>query len=495
MRRRGAAVVIGLGVLAGVGTAGEARGQGIPQAGARDALQQEARLRELQQLQLDNRTKVNPDIPPEQRAYFDYGAYLQLQYLNLDDPTGNNHSLREVDFLPYARLNLDGGVHELFLRGIFGWRDFSDGDSFDGRGDEPVDGDIDRGYYKFDLQRAKGARGESPGDFQFVFQGGRDLAYWANGLVLGQVLDGITVTSGNDKFTVDAIAGVTPTRTVDFDPTRPNFDHNPRRGFFGGMLSTEVGDHRPFVYGLYQRDWNESDHSTVGLIETNYQYDSAYIGAGSAGALGDRVRYGVEFAYEFGHSLSNSFRIAPGGALVPVDQTKDDISAWAFNAKIDYLAHDVYQTRLSGELTVASGDDDRGTTNGTFNGNEPFTTDTAFNAFGLLNTGLAFSPEVSNIIALRGGIATFPLPDSGPFRRMQIGADFFVFAKYNKDAPIDEPSGNDRYLGWEPDVYLNWQLTSDVTLAVRYGVFFPNERNFASDDVRQFVFTGLTFAF
>jgi hypothetical protein len=261
------------------------------------------------------------------------------------------------------------------------------------------------------------------------------------------------------------------------------------------MLSTELGDHRPFLYGLYQRDWNEDDHSTVGLIETNYQYDSAYIGAGSAGALGDRVRYGVEFAYEFGHSLSNSFRIAPGGALVPVDQTKDDISAWAFNAKIDYLAHDVYQTRLSGELTVASGDDDRGTTNGTFNGNAPFTTDTAFNAFGLLNTGLAFAPEVSNIIALRGGIATFPLPDSGAFRRLQIGADFFVFAKYNKDAPIDEPTGNDRFLGWEPDVYLNWQLTSDVTLAVRYGVFFPNDRNFANDDVRQFFFSGLTFAF
>jgi hypothetical protein len=81
------------------------------------------------------------------------------------------------------------------------------------------------------------------------------------------------------------------------------------------------------------------------------------------------------------------------------------------------------------------------------------------------------------------------------FRRMQLGADFFAFAKYDNDAPIDEPTGTERFLGWEPDVYLNWQITSDVTLALRYGVFFPSERNFASDDTRQFFFAGVTFAF
>ena len=104
--------------------------------------------------------------------------------------------------------------------------------------------------------------------------------------------------------------------------------------------------------------------------------------------------------------------------------------------------------------------------------------------------------EVSNIIALRGGIAMFPLPDSGAFRRMQVGADFFVFSKYNKDAPIDEPTGSDRFLGWEPDVYLNWQITSDVTLAVRYGIFFPGSAILSPDDKpRQFIGAGLTYAF
>ena len=42
---------------------------------------------------------------------------------------------------------------------------------------------------------------------------------------------------------------------------------------------------------------------------------------------------------------------------------------------------------------------------------------------------------------------------------------------------------------------MNWQLTSDVTLAARYGLFFPQGSAFPIDDVRQFLFVGVTFAF
>jgi hypothetical protein len=43
---------------------------------------------------------------------------------------------------------------------------------------------------------------------------------------------------------------------------------------------------------------------------------------------------------------------------------------------------------------------------------------------------------------------------------------------------------------------VNWQITSDLTFALRYGVFFPSSNTFGeNDDARQFLFGGLTFSF
>jgi len=88
-----------------------------------------------------------------------------------------------------------------------------------------------------------------------------------------------------------------------------------------------------------------------------------------------------------------------------------------------------------------------------------------------------------------------PFHDVRPLRRLQTGVDLFIFNKFRKDAPIDETTRDQRFLGVEPDVYVNWEITSDVTLAVRYGIFFPSDRTIPIDDNRQFVFAGVTFAF
>ena len=36
-------------------------------------------------------------------------------------------------------------------------------------------------------------------------------------------------------------------------------------------------------------------------------------------------------------------------------------------------------------------------------------------------------------------------------------------------------------------MFLNWQVTSDVTFAARYGIFFPNGDAFSKDQARQFL--------
>jgi hypothetical protein len=447
--------------------------------------------RQLEQIQRDTRLRVDQRIPAEQRTRFDYGGYLSLQYLSLDDQNGDNHGLRQYDLVGYAHLNLDG-VHEFYtsVRGTY--RDFNPGDPFSADEGSGWYGELDRAYYRFDLQRYKAAYEGQQIPYNVVFTGGRQLISWANGLTLSTVLDSVTLDLEYGPLAVQFLAGITPRRTVDFDSSRPHFDDNTFRGFYGVLASYTVGQHRPFAYALFQQDYNHDYESTLGVISTRFEYFSYYLGIGSTGAITDRLAYGVEAVYEGGSTLSNSFDPA---TFFPLDQTEDDVEAWAVDARLDYLFNDPRRTRLSAEFILASGDPDRFHASNTFGGNRQRTRDHSFNAFGLLNTGLAFSPSVSNLIAFRAGGSTFPFPDSSRLGRLQVGFDVFAFGKAREAGGIDEQTLEGRYLGWEPDLYLNWQVTSDVTLVLRYGVFFPNGDVVVQDDTRQFFFGGLTFAF
>ena len=456
--------------------------------------------RQLEQIQRETLLQVNPEIPVEQRSFIDYGGYVTVGYLSLDDNNDDKHILWQYEFFPYLRVNLDG-AHELFFRGVVGWRDFNDGDSFDGRGDERIDPDLDAGYYRFDLARSRAAYHGERIENNLIFKAGRDLVYWANGLVLSQDLYGVMVdVSWKADLELALVAGITPTRTVDFDASRPAFDHHTNRGFYGAMLTKPVGAHRPYVYGMVQRDYNDDEQFVAGPVVTEFEYDSYYLGVGSSGTLGDRWVYGAEFVYEGGTSLSNSFE---GGELFisPIPQTEEDIEAWAFDVRLDYLVADVRRTRFTGEVIVASGDDDRVlSTSDTFGGNTSGTDDNAFNAFGLLNTGLAFAPQVSNLTSFRVGASTFPFADGGGvLSRIQLGTDWFAYFRTDDDAAVDEPlaldSDGKAFLGWEPDVFMNWQITSDVTFQIRYGIFFPNDDVLAADEARHFFYTGVTYAF
>ena len=399
--------------------------------------------RQLEQIRRETEARALSDVPPAQRALIDYGGFLSFNYFSIDDSLLDNHVLRQYEVIGYLRVNLDA-AQEIYLRGRAGYQDFNDGDSFDGRGDERIDGVI--------------------ADFSW------------------------------QDTTLQLIAGVTPVRTVDIDPSRPNFDHHTRRGFYGANLAHQLGQHRPYLFGLVQRDYNEDDVATTGGVVTEFDYNSYYLGAGVGGAITDRLLYGVELVYEGGTTLSNSF-IVTGPVLTQIPQTEDEISAWAADARLDFLLLDRRRSRLSAEVILASGDDDRLQTSSTFGGNAPNTSDGAFNAFGLLNTGLAFAPATSNIVIFRAGALTFPMPEHSAFDRLQVGVDLFVYNKMDSDAPIDEPTFDSSYLGFEPDIFINWQISSDVTLALRYGIFFPGSAIVADDDPCMFFGAGVTYAF
>ena len=452
--------------------------------------------RQLEQIRRDTRLRVSPDVPASQRVLFDYGAYVTAGYLSLEDPLGDTHVLRQYDLVPYARLNFDG-AHDLYLRGRLGYRDFHAGDSFDGD-DEEFDTELEEGYYRFDLARQLAAYGGQAWDHELSVTAGRQFAEWATGLTLSQYADGVNVDAEFGNLGLRLLAAITVPDTVDFDTSRPDFEDDTRRAFFGAMASLRAGAHRPFVYGLIQRDENEREPAEFELVDVNFGYDSHYLGAGSTGGITDRLLYRVEVAYEGGDGLSdvgiNVVEVNGEREVQLEEQREEDVHAWAAHLALDYVPADPLRSRYGAALVLASGDDDRRSTSETFGGNRRGTDDRAFNALGLLNTGLAFAPEASNLVALRGSASAFPFPGVGALRELQLGVDVFAFGKLQHDAPIDEETRDDVFLGVEPDLFLNWAVVEDVIMTVRYGVFFPGEA-IPDRDPRQFLYAAITYSF
>jgi hypothetical protein len=435
----------------------------------------------------------------------EYGGYYSFSFLALDDPTGETHILRQNDLNGFLRVSLDG-VHEFFLRARTTYRDFNHGDDFDGLGDDLVEPTLDRGTYRFDLRRHMAAYEGEVVNYDLIISAGRQLIHWANGLVLSQDIDGINITLGYDPFSLDIIMGRTRDSSTDIDSSRPGFDEDTKRAFYGAMFSVQVGSqHRPFVYAVIQDDQNDHETLTTTILgtttTTNFRYNSWYIGVGSRGSITDQLLYGVELVYQGGNTLSSSFALdVDAGLATAVTQQEDDISAAALDIQVDYLLTDASRTRFTFEALFASGDTDRLHGTNTFGGNAAGTKDHAFNAFGLLNTGLAFAPNAANLMMFRLGASTFPLPNSSTFSRLQAGTNFFIFNKLNRNAPIDEDTSNKTHLGVELDFFVNWQITSDVSWAARYGIFAPGPAiggDITENDghTRHFFYSGVTFAF
>lgn len=474
---------------------GQAGGPDAPGAAAALAQTDVARFeRRAEQFRRETEAQAVREVPAGQRALIDYGGYLTLSYLSFDDQANDNHAFRGADVVGYGRVNFDD-AHEFYLRARATYRGFNPGDNFQ---NEPshLEGHVEEAWYKFDLRRHLAAYEGRAIDDNLTVQAGRQFETWAGGLVLSQYLDGVRIVGDHGPFTLEALAGVTAhDLTVDFDSSRPFFEKRTRRLYAGGMLTARVGPHKPFVYGLVERDLNSDGPVSVGPISTRYDYDAYYLGAGSTGGLSDRLIYSVEAVFEGGRGLSNSFDPI---SLRPVRQEEEAIHAYAGEARLDYLltdARDPRRTRVGAGLLVASGDPDRQNASNTLGGNRPGTNDRGFNALGFVTDGLAFNPTFSNLLVLRGTASTYPLAAAGGlFEQLQVGVDVFVFEKTARNGAIDEPTQNRRYLGFEPDVFVNWQMADDLTLVLRYGIFFPGEA-VPSDEKRQFFYAGLTYAF
>jgi hypothetical protein len=441
--------------------------------------------RQLDTLQRDTRIEADESIPMDQRALIDYGAYIDALFIAFPK-YDQDHIMQQYEGVVWGNVNLDG-AQDFFIRGRYDNRIFS-GDSRVG-GEPDEENQIDRLYYRFDLQRFLASTNGTQLGGDVSVTAGRQLVNWANGLVLSQQIDGAVVDTSFGHAKAEFIAGRSYYNQTDIDPNRPNFVDNEDRVFYGALLSYQFNKHQPFLYFLSQQDENGDPVLTTGAVSTEFKYNSFYLGGGSTGNLTDHLLYTVEATYEGGNDLSGST-----GSIGT--QTNDSIQAFAADARLDYLFTDPHKTRWTEEFIAASGDSDRGVSNSNLGGNAPNTRDNGFNAFGLLNTGFAFDPAVSNVMILRSGITSFPFNSSPVFRKLQLGADWLLYSKFESGAPIDEPShSGDWWLGTELDFSATWQMTSDLSLLVRYGIFFPGSALDSDSDPRNFVAVGVTYAF
>lgn len=432
--------------------------------------------------------RVDTGLTLWERAQFEYGGSLGYSYLSLNQAGGNSVALLQPNLTIYGRVNLDG-AQTVFARADFNYQHFSPGDSFDGRGNtwsQPV---FDRYWYEFDLRRAMDVYHQESIQWDLNVRAGRQFVEWASGLALSEAVDGGKATLEFDaRNRLDGLVGITPEHTADFDSSRQNYDTYTKRVYYGALFAHtfEKGD-EAYAYALGMGDHTSEGNSTVGgLTNVSFEREGWYLGAGAKGAIGEHWLYNTEAVYLTGHSSSDPL-------LGP--QQSERLFAWAGRLQFTYAVADESDTRYQAEVLVASGDPDRRSSTNTVGGNEPGTDDKGFVALGYAFTGVAFAPAFSNLVTLRVGGATFPARSSATFGEMQVGADWITSFKYSRTGAIDEPTNAESYLGTEFDVYVNWRVSSDLSLTTRYGIFFPGAAIPEPDNCRNFIYVGVTLAF
>lgn len=441
-------------------------------------------LNQQQQIEEGIRRELDRTRPITQDIEFDYGGFYTFDLLIFDDGIESSRTLRRHDLRIWSRLTLGRGAHEFYVRGKLVGEDFNSGDSFDGD-DNDIEGmNLDRGFYQFDLKRAYSYYANQSLDYNLRFKIGRDYAQFGTGYVLSKPLDYIELEAELEDWRLRGLVGRTIGSSLDIDVTRPI--ERTRRSLLGFEATyTAYDKHRPFFYVLWQRDHN-FDNFRPSDIFRDYGYDSFYVGLGSVGELWTpQLRYSTEWVYETGKSHGAG----------PFNDS-DNISAWAFDAELEYAFHNVHEPRVSLEYMFASGDGDRRFSPSDTLGGNSKGKDTGFNALGFRDTGLSLAPTLSNLHIWRAGASMFPFKDPKWNKKVRIGTDWFLYWKHHRDGAISDPLASRRsgYAGWEMDYYLDWRVTTDLSFTTRVGAFFPGDA-FEDRGTRTFFLTGFTYSF
>ncbi|MHC4716704.1 MAG: alginate export family protein [Planctomycetota bacterium] len=414
----------------------------------------------------------------------DVGGWLVSAFLDYEDKSGRKtRTLRQNELRLWGTLSF-AGVHQFYVRGLFGYDDWNTGDNPNGnRGDDWND-ELERAWYQFDYNRLVFNRtGQYPA-LGLKVQVGREYHTIGSGLTLALPLDAVRIDGHVGNWALTALLAQTITHTPNIDDSDVVADHMDRCFYGLELRYTGLDRHEPYVYYLFQRDHTDEWGSDP---LADYTYHSDYLGIGSGGSvLLPNLRYGWELVFEHGEGFPR-----------PPAHRREDVHAMALDVLVEYFFNLPSRPRIQFEYLWGSGDSDRETSaNSTIGGNRPGTDDNAFNAFGFRDTGLAFSPGIANLHIFEVGASATPFRRIRALRKMEIGTKLFFYAKDESRGAITDPLGtrHDSWVGWEWDVFCNWRLASDLSLTARYGTFQPGDA-FDSDSCRHFIYAALNYSF
>lgn len=430
------------------------------------------------------RVRLDQQQAAARQIGLDAGGWFNFAFFTYDDPLGKERTLRQYELRLWASYTHQG-VHRFYVRGIMGFDDWNPSDNPNGdTGDKFRQPRLERAWYRFDYdQLIRNQTGKDP-KAGFKVEVGRDFYVMGTGLVLAIPLDAVKLTGRIGDLTVNGLIAKTITHTYNIDDSPAVRDHMDRCFYGIEVKYSGIDKHEMFIYYLWQKDHTKP---WGGNPFQQYSYDSRYLGFGSTGSIPylPKLRYELEMAFESGKSFPE------------LSNEQEKIRAMALDVLLEYIFDAKYHPRVAFQYLWGSGDPDRRlSSNSTIGGNQPGTNDKAFNAFGFRDTGVAFAPDIGNLHTFQLDFSARPLEDIKLFRKMETGTKVFFYTKDKRSGAISDTQAtvHSSWVGWEWDAYLNWRITSDVSLTVRYGVFSPGEA-FHDRDCRHFLYAGVTYSF
>jgi hypothetical protein len=440
----------------------------------------------------DERSRQSHEFPEiKEPFYFDFGFWHKFGYYHYEDLGGgstNEHArdLRLHRLYAWTEVVLDR-THRFYARIATLSFDYSKGDGgiWDHKIYKPR---LDMGFYEYRTEAVKGSQSTIK---QYSLRFGRQLLKVGSGFTYRRIHDGIRAGASTRMLDAEAFFAQSIPSEDNIDQSKPG-NNRQRRNFYGAQVSLRKWqNHTPFVYVLLQRD---RQGEKIKNIDQNFIFHSNYIGIGSKGSLCRKVNYRAEYVIMGGKRHADSI-------IFPFPLGKTRIEAYAFDSKIEYIPGGVFKTVLSLQYMFGSGDSDRLQPTDTYLGNEPFTSDATFVAFGHVETGYALYPMVSNLHVFRLSGSFMPLRNSSLFSKLRVGTAFITFQKHKRGGGISTRKSqtyDNKNVGWEVDFFAQWEVFSDLHVTVKWGHFDPGNAFSSDSGMRRnldYYFLGVIYSF